>query len=281
MKKLLSILGAVGLTATGASVAVSCGTKDKEENKAITIANVEKAVGEIKELKDLAAVNTALAAKLKDTKDETLKGIKSLTAAFKADSKTNVTVTAVAKDGYKLDKTTFDIDGAIQDEGTTPPTTDIKIDEVITANEEFADLADAQAATILAAVEAKHETLKGKIQITSIDETAKTAKVEAASGATGITGTQTIKFTVVASTTDIKIDEVITANEEFADLADAQAATILAAVEAKHETLKGKIQITSIDETAKTAKVEAASGATGITGTQTIKFTVSDSEVKN
>ncbi|WP_029511653.1 lipoprotein [Mesoplasma grammopterae] len=129
MKKLLSILGAVGLTATGASVAVSCSNPTDPGDKAITIANVEKAVGtDIKDLKDLDAVNTALTAKLKDTKDETLKGIKSLTAALKVDSKTNVTVTAVAKDGYKLDKTTFDIEGAIKAEGEVTPPEDTRKD---------------------------------------------------------------------------------------------------------------------------------------------------------
>ncbi|PPE04460.1 hypothetical protein EELLY_v1c01350 [Entomoplasma ellychniae] len=110
MKKLLTLLAAVGLTATASAGVVACDTKIKVES-------IKTAIGsDIKDLADLAAVNAALAAKLQGTTNATLKGVKSLSAALKSGSKTDVLVTPVANDGYKLSGQTFEIAGAIKAE---------------------------------------------------------------------------------------------------------------------------------------------------------------------
>ncbi|PPE06229.1 lipoprotein [Mesoplasma corruscae] len=110
MKKLLTLLAAVGLTATASAGVVACDTKIKVES-------IKTAIGsDIKDLADLAAVNSELAAKLKDTTNATLKGVKSLSAVLKDGSTTDVVVTPFANDGYKLSGQSFEIAGAIKAE---------------------------------------------------------------------------------------------------------------------------------------------------------------------
>ncbi|ATI74097.1 lipoprotein [Mesoplasma florum] len=254
MKKLLSILGAVGLTATGASVAVSCSNTTDPGDKEITIANVQKAVGEVKDLADLKAVQTTLDTKLKDTKDETLKGIKSLTAALKGDSKTDVTVTVTVLEGYILDEATFDIEGAIKAEGGEQ-TTPITIESIKT--------------TI--------GTISEKASLDEVNaELAKFAK----EGANAITGVNTI---VAALKGDSKTDVTVTVTVLEGYILDEATFDIEGAIKAEGGEQTTPITIESIKTTIGTISEKASldevnaelakfakEGANAITGVNTI-----------
>uniref|UniRef100_UPI0005613DA7 lipoprotein n=1 Tax=Mesoplasma chauliocola TaxID=216427 RepID=UPI0005613DA7 len=59
MKKLLAILGAVGVTATGASVVVACGNNNKEQKTNLSSIIIEKDLGKLEDAKE-ATVKAAL-----------------------------------------------------------------------------------------------------------------------------------------------------------------------------------------------------------------------------
>ncbi|AHI52961.1 lipoprotein [Spiroplasma culicicola] len=89
----------------------------------------------IKDLADLAAVNTELA-------KITMDGLESLTAVAKDGSETDVTVTIAVAEGYTLvGDATFDIAGAIKEE-TTPEVKELKAEEVVAKTTGIKDLAD-------------------------------------------------------------------------------------------------------------------------------------------
>ncbi|ATQ35621.1 lipoprotein [Mesoplasma entomophilum] len=134
MKKLLSILGAVGLTATGASVAVSCGTNNKGEDKEVVTTGVQALLdaavkdkvfeSDAKAIEALKAVKltTGLVldgeptAKGSETKEEAETTEKTFTVKVKADK------------GYKLAKdslTSFEVKASVTTGTVTPEDTEV------------------------------------------------------------------------------------------------------------------------------------------------------------
>jgi hypothetical protein len=82
MKKLLSLLGAIGLVATSSATVVSCGTDPAETDTAIKAGDIQTTIGDnIKDLKDIDAVNTELAKYAKDG-EKVIAGVETLVAAL-------------------------------------------------------------------------------------------------------------------------------------------------------------------------------------------------------
>jgi hypothetical protein len=115
MKKLLSLLGAIGLVATSSATVVSCGTDPAETDTAIKAGDIQTTIGDnIKDLKDIDAVNTELAKYAKDG-EKVIAGVETLVAALADGSKTDVVVTITPLTGYTIDgDATFTITGAIK-----------------------------------------------------------------------------------------------------------------------------------------------------------------------
>ncbi|AGY41543.1 membrane-associated lipoprotein precurser [Mesoplasma florum W37] len=182
MKKLLSILGAVGLTATGASVAVSCSNTTDPGDKEVATTGVQAlldaAVKDKEFESDAKAIDALKAVKL--TTGLVLDGEPTVKAdtAKEATEKTFI-VKVKADKGYKLaDKsvTSFEVKAIIKESETVTPgeKTELNSTLIQTSAVEVADLSsttlEADILTALSAANASANLKTAELKVTIAGE---------------------------------------------------------------------------------------------------------------
>jgi hypothetical protein len=293
MKKLLSLLGAIGLVATSSATVVSCDNGDKDSSttdfkadfstftdiesivKAIaTNAGIEfKETTKVEFYKNIDEVNTVEDGAINKTKNENaptpieniedIKGMKSV--AYLAMDITgeaeNTSATTVLK-------------GTITNETPAPVE---KTDLSTIDNKDLDEIANTEAATIVAAINDKNADLN----LTEADVTVEVngdntgATVTAKEESAKFTGSVNVKFTVTPAPVE-KTDLSTIDNKDLDEIANTEAATIVAAINDKNADLN----LTEADVTVEVngdntgATVTAKEESAKFTGSVNVKFTV-------
>jgi hypothetical protein len=293
MKKLLSLLGAIGLVATSSATVVSCDNGDKDSSttdfkadfstftdiesivKAIaTNAGIEfKETTKVEFYKNIDEVNTVEDGAINKTKIENaptpieniedIKGMKSV--AYLAMDITgeaeNTSATTVLK-------------GTITNETPAPVE---KTDLSTIDNKDLDEIANTEAATIVAAINDKNADLN----LTEADVTVEVngdntgATVTAKEESAKFTGSVNVKFTVTPAPVE-KTDLSTIDNKDLDEIANTEAATIVAAINDKNADLN----LTEADVTVEVngdntgATVTAKEESAKFTGSVNVKFTV-------
>jgi hypothetical protein len=293
MKKLLSLLGAIGLVATSSATVVSCDNGDKDSSttdfkadfstftdtesivKAIaTNAGIEfKETTKVQFYKNIDEVNTVEDDAINKTEIENaptpieniedIKGMESV--AYLAMDITgeaeNMSATTVLK-------------GTITNEKAAPVE---KTDLSTIANKDLAEIAAADAKTIVEAINAKNADLN----LTEADVTVEVngdntgATVTAKEESANFTGSVDVIFTVTPAPVE-KTDLSTIANKDLAEIAAADAKTIVEAINAKNADLN----LTEDDVTVEVngdntgATVTAKEESANFTGSVDVIFTV-------
>jgi hypothetical protein len=293
MKKLLSLLGAIGLVATSSATVVSCDNGDKDSSttdfkadfstftdiesivKAIaTNAGIEfKETTKVQFYKNIDEVNTVEDGAINKTEIENaptpieniedIKGMKSV--AYLAMDITgeaeNMSATTVLK-------------GTITNEKAAPVE---KTDLSTIANKDLDEIAAADAKTIVEAINAKNADLN----LTEADVTVEVngdnngATVTAKEESANFTGSVDVTFTVTPAPVE-KTDLSTIANKDLDEIADNKAATIVAAINDKNADLN----LTEADVTVEVngdnsgATVTAKEESANFTGSVEVTFSV-------
>jgi hypothetical protein len=293
MKKLLSLLGAIGLVATSSATVVSCDNGDKDSSttdfkadfstftdtesivKAIaTNAGIEfKETTQVQFYKNIDEVNTVEDGAINKTeienaptpidKIEEIKGMESV--AYLAMDITgeaeNMSATTVLK-------------GTITNEKAAPVE---QTDLSTITTKELGEIAAADAKTIVEAINAKNEGLnltEADVDVTPKDDNSG-ATVAAKADSANFTGTVDVTFTVKTTPVD-KTDLSTITTKELGEIAAADAKTIVEAINAKNEGLnltEDDVDVTPKDDNSG-ATVAAKADSANFTGSVEVTFSV-------
>ncbi|ATQ35598.1 hypothetical protein MENTO_v1c04620 [Mesoplasma entomophilum] len=264
MKKLLAILGAVGVTATGASVVVACGNHNKEEKINLSSIIIKKDLGKLADAKE----DTVKAALLKENPTLKTDEIKLTIPATKAVATANYTVTVEPKPDSKVYQ--GKVEGITFNTQIEVENTKIKIDSVKAAVGDIAGKENLDAVNIELAGKLSNAT-EGNVlkNISSLTAAIKTGtqtdvivKVTAKKGYKLDSDTFEIAGAIVKPTISEGLSEVIKTTD-LGTLDNAEEATVIDALVAKNPSLK-KDHI----------KVTISNGVVAKTHEQTTNYTV-------
>jgi hypothetical protein len=304
MKKLLSLLGAIGLVATSSATVVSCGDPDSDtttyELGDITIDtvkgtddNADKDMAVISDI--LAAVKTAAddnkeyqAAYEAATKDHTIDPEK-MTSSIElegvgvigedTDTSKSIDITTSTYEAIKMD---FDGDGtneidakltfALKSSSAPVEVKDLK-DVVTTLN--LGTIADKESATILAAINDIN-----KSNLTDADVTIKAtsdteATVTPKEDSKLVKGDAvTVTFKIGAEDKTVELNTIITEGTDLGEIATPDEAGVKAALTKKFANLDQDEITISVDTDNSTATISAKENSTVYTGSVNVTFTV-------
>jgi Zn finger protein HypA/HybF involved in hydrogenase expression len=296
MKKLLSLLGAIGLVATSGATVVSCDNGDKDstttdfsadfstftdlasittaittsagvEFSATTSVSFYANIDEVNTVEDEAINNTEPGddAPVKIEDIDVIKAMKSV--AYLAMEKTG--------EGEDMTSTTV-LKGTITNK-TAAPVEKIDLAEAVKVTE-LGEIADTKPATIVAAMNKANEGLvltEADVEITPNEEG---ATVKATDASENFTGSVNVTFTVgdvPATKTDLAEAVKTTA---LGEIDDTNAATIVAAMNTANEGLnltEADVEIT-LNKDNKGATVKATDASENFTGSVDVTFTVTE-----
>jgi hypothetical protein len=305
MKKLLSLLGAIGLVATSSATVVSCGDPDSDtttyELGDITIDtvkgtddNADKDMAVISDI--LAAVKTAAegnkeyqAAYEAAAKDHTIDPEK-MTSSMELegvgviDEKTtdvskSIDITTSTYEAIKMD---FDGDGtndidakltfALKSSSAPVEAKDLK--DVVTTLK-LGTIADKEPATILAAINKANSSSLTDEDVT-IEATSDTeATVTPKEGSKLVKGDAvTVKFKIGAEDKTVELNTIIAEGTDLGEIATADEASVKAALTKNFADLKQDEITISVDTDKSTATISAKENSTVYTGSVNVTFTV-------
>jgi hypothetical protein len=301
MKKLLSLLGAIGLVATSSATVVSCDNgdsdattyelgditvdtvKDADKDMAV-ISNILKAVQTAAEAnKDYA---DAYAAAVKDhpidpekmTSSMELEGVGEIVEGT-TDTKGTIDITTSTYETIKMDLDgdgTNDIDAkltfALKSSSAPVEVKDLK--DVVKILE-LGTIADKEPATILAAInKANSSSLTDKdvtIEATSDTEATVTPKEDSKL----VKGDAvTVKFKIGAEDKTVELNTIIAEGTDLGEIATADEASVKAALTKNFADLKQDEITISVDTDKSTATISAKENSTVYTGSVNVTFTV-------
>jgi cell division protein ZapA (FtsZ GTPase activity inhibitor) len=298
MKKLLSLLGAIGLVATSSATVVSCDNGDKDSSNAGDFStDLSKVAGDTTALEgviktqfedtDKIADATSLCSLIQLTMQITLKilmttGKGDVTMPGNITDKIKVMKNQshfmlTLKPQKKVNYGTTVLKGTITNEKAAPVE---KTDLSKIATKDLGTIADTSAATIVAAMNTVNEGLnltEADVEIT-LNEDSKGATVKATDASENFTGSVDVTFTVgdvPATKTDLADAVKVTV---LGEITDTNAATIVAAINAANEGLKlteADVEITP-NEDNKGATVKATDASENFTGSVDVTFTVTE-----
>jgi hypothetical protein len=301
MKKLLSLLGAIGLVATSSATVVSCDNgdsdattyelgditvdtvKDADKDMAV-ISNILKAVQTAAEAnKDYA---DAYAAAVKDhpidpekmTSSMELEGVGEIVEGT-TDTKGTIDITTSTYETIKMDLDgdgTNDIDAkltfALKSSSAPVEVKDLK-DVVKTV--ELGTIADKEPATILAAINKANSSSLTDEDVT-IEATSDTeATVTPKEGSKLVKGDAvTVKFKIGAEDKTVELNTIIAEGTDLGEIATADEASVKAALTKNFADLKQDEITISVDTDKSTATISAKENSTVYTGSVNVTFTV-------
>jgi hypothetical protein len=301
MKKLLSLLGAIGLVATSSATVVSCDNgdsdattyelgditvdtvKDADKDMAV-ISNILKAVQTAAEAnKDYA---DAYAAAVKDhpidpekmTSSMELEGVGEIVEGT-TDTKGTIDITTSTYETIKMDLDgdgTNDIDAkltfALKSSSAPVEVKDLK-DVVKTV--ELGTIADKEPATILAAINKANSSSLTDEDVT-IEATSDTeATVTPKEGSKFVKGDAvTVKFKIGAEDKTVELNTIIAEGTDLGEIATADEASVKAALTKNFADLKQDEITISVDTDKSTATISAKENSTVYTGSVNVTFTV-------
>jgi hypothetical protein len=295
MKKLLSLLGAIGLVATSGATVVSCDNGDKDSTTtdfsadfstftdlasittAITTnAGVEfSATTSVLFYANIDEVNTVEDGIINKTEpgDDAPVAINDIDD-IKAMKSVAYLAMETTGEGEDMTATTV-LKGTITNEKAAPVE---KTDLSKIATKDLGTIADTSAATIVAAMNTVNEGLnltEADVEIT-LNEDSKGATVKATDASENFTGSVNVIFTVgdvPATKTDLADAVKVTV---LGEITDTNAATIVAAINAANEGLnltEADVEITP-NKDSKGATVKATDASENFTGSVDVTFTV-------
>jgi hypothetical protein len=301
MKKLLSLLGAIGLVATSSATVVSCDNgdsdattyelgditvdtvKDADKDMAV-ISNILKAVQTAAEAnKDYA---DAYAAAVKDhaidpekmTSSMELEGVGEIVEGT-TDTKGTIDITTSTYETIKMDLDgdgTNDIDAkltfALKSSSAPVEVKDLK-DVVKTV--ELGTIADKEPATILAAINKANSSSLTDEDVT-IEATSDTeATVTPKEGSKLVKGDAvTVKFKIGAEDKTVELNTIIKEGTDLGEIATADEAGVKAALTKKFDNLNQDEITISVNTDESTATISAKENSTVYTGSVNVTFTV-------
>jgi hypothetical protein len=296
MKKLLSLLGAIGLVATSSATVVSCDNGDKDSSNAGDFStDLSKVAGDTTALEGVIKKQFEDTDKIADAKfmffdtidnannaedimttgkgDVTMPG--NITK-IKGDEK-SVAFYAYIEPAKEGEFGTTVLKGTITNEKAAPVE---KTDLSKIATKDLGTIADTSAATIVAAMNTVNEGLnltEADVEIT-LNEDSKGATVKATDASENFTGSVNVIFTVgdvPATKTDLADAIKVTV---LGEITDTNAATIVAAINAANEGLnltEADVEITPNKDN-KGATVKATDASENFTGSVDVTFTVTE-----
>jgi hypothetical protein len=305
MKKLLSLLGAIGLVATSSATVVSCGDPDSDtttyELGDITIDtvkgtddNADKDMAVISDI--LAAVKTAAdgnkeyqAAYEAATKDHTIDPEK-MTSSIElegvgvigedTDASKSIDITTSTYEAIKMD---FDGDGTNEIDAkltfalkSSSAPVEVKDLKDVVKKLELGTIADKEPATILAAINKANSsslTTDKDVTIDAITDTG--ATVTPKEGSKLVKGEAVnVTFKIGAEDKTVELNTIITEGADLGEIATADEAGVKAALTKKFADLNQDEITISVDTVNSTATISAKENSTVYTGSVNVKFTV-------
>lgn len=303
MKKLLSLLGAIGLVATSSATVVSCGDPDSDtttyELGDITIDTVKGTDDNAD--KDMATIESILDA-VKTTGEANKDYADAMAAAKKDHAPTDKMTSSIELEGvgvigkdtdilksidittstYEAIKIDFDGDGtneidakltfALKSSSAPVEVKDLK-DVVKTLN--LGTIADKESATILAAINDKN-----KSNLTDADVTIKAtsdteATVTPKEDSKLVKGDAvTVTFKIGAEDKTVELNTIITEGTDLGEIATPDEAGVKAALTKKFAELNQDEITISVDTDNSTATISAKENSTVYTGSVNVIFTV-------
>jgi hypothetical protein len=297
MKKLLSLLGAIGLVATSSATVVSCDNGDKDSSttdfkadfstftdlNSITDAiaknagiefNKTTSVSFYKNIDEVNTIEDGVINKKDPTDDmpvaiediETIKGMESV--SYLAMDVTIDTENPEASTASTVLK------GTITNEKAAPVE---KTDLSTITTKELGEIAAADAKTIVEAINAKNDGLnltEADVDVTPKDDNTG-ATVKAKDDSANFTGSVDVTFTVKAAPVE-KTDLSAITTKELGEIATADAKTIVEAINAKNDGLnltEADVEVTPKGDNTG-ATVTAKKESANFTGTVEVTFTV-------